>query len=86
MRLYFSRNLILPQLLLAFGLGIVAVPAIALEPAAIQTKAAKFIVKIGGDRGGTGFFVHKSNNRYRGLSSIGTKNRVKDFELLESCS
>jgi peptidyl-prolyl cis-trans isomerase B (cyclophilin B) len=44
-------------------------PAIALEPAAIQTKAAKFIVKIGGDRGGTGFFVRKSNNRYTILTN-----------------
>jgi S1-C subfamily serine protease len=63
------RKLVLAKFLLAFSLGTIALPAIALDPAAIQTRAAKFVVKIGGDRGGTGFFIRKSNNRYTILTN-----------------
>jgi peptidyl-prolyl cis-trans isomerase B (cyclophilin B) len=44
-------------------------PTIALEPAIIQNQSSKFIVKVGGDLGGTGFFVRKNNNRYTILTN-----------------
>jgi FKBP-type peptidyl-prolyl cis-trans isomerase/Trypsin-like peptidase domain len=41
----------------------------ALEPQSIQKQSSKFIVRIGRDFGGTGFFVRKNNYRYTILTN-----------------
>lgn len=49
--------------------NVLTLPISALEPSIIQSQSSKFIVKIGGDAGGTGFFVRKNNNRYTILTN-----------------
>jgi S1-C subfamily serine protease len=44
-------------------------PAIALEPEQIATQAAKFVVRIDGAGGGTGFIVRKNGDRYTVLTN-----------------
>lgn len=54
---------------IALFINNIILPAIALEPQVIQNRSVKFIVKIGGDYGGTGFFIRKYNNRYTILTN-----------------
>jgi S1-C subfamily serine protease len=66
----FSRYLLLTSIIgFTFVSNVLTLPVSALEPSIIQSQSSKFIVKIGGDRGGTGFFVRRSNNRYTILTN-----------------
>jgi S1-C subfamily serine protease len=53
---------LITSLIITSNTAIVSV--LALEPATIQSRSSQFVVKIGGDFGGTGFFVRKRDNKY----------------------
>jgi protein-disulfide isomerase len=57
-------------------------PAIALEPQEIRARAAKFVVRIDGAGGGTGFIVRKSGNRYTVLTNEHVIKSVANYTIL----
>jgi hypothetical protein len=75
---YILLTLAMPGIVL---LNTTALPVMALEPEVIQDRAAKFIVKIGGNKGGTGFFIRKNNNHYTVLTNRHVVEGLKDTIL-----
>jgi peptidyl-prolyl cis-trans isomerase B (cyclophilin B) len=67
-----------------FALNVPRLSAIALDPPIIQGKAAQFIVKIGGDFGGTGFFVRKNQDRYTILTNRHVVKSSSDYIVFTS--
>jgi hypothetical protein len=67
--LKWNRYLLVSTVVFNLVLNISILSAFALEPVIIQERTEKIIVKIGGDRGGTGFFVRKNNGRYTILTN-----------------
>jgi hypothetical protein len=48
---------------------LIPIPSLALEPDAVKNLASKFVVKIEGSDGGTGFIVRKNGSRYTVLTA-----------------
>lgn len=57
-------------------------PAIALDPQEIASQAAKFVVKIDGSGGGTGFIVRKNGNRYTVLTNEHVVRSVASYTIV----
>jgi tetratricopeptide (TPR) repeat protein len=63
-------NLFVPVAIVSIASSLLSLsPAIALEPPEIAAQAAKFVVKIDGAGGGTGFIVRKNGDRYTVLTN-----------------
>jgi S1-C subfamily serine protease len=82
--LRWNRFLSVVTIGMAFTLNAPRLSAIALEPPIIQGKAAQFIVKIGGDYGGTGFFIRKNQNRYTILTNRHVIKNPSDYIIFTS--
>jgi peptidyl-prolyl cis-trans isomerase B (cyclophilin B) len=82
--LRWNRFLLVVIVGVAFTLNVPRLSAIALAPPIIQGKAAQFIVKIGGDFGGTGFFVRKNQNRYTILTNRHVIKNPSDYIIFTS--
>jgi Trypsin-like peptidase domain/AMIN domain len=67
---------------LVFNVPILSV--VALEPVVIQKRTENFIVKIGGNKGGTGFFVKKNNDIYTILTNRHVVNNPAEYIITTS--
>jgi serine protease Do len=63
-------NRFIPVAIVSIASSLLSIaPSVALEPPEIAAQAAKFVVKIDGGGGGTGFIVRKNGNRYTVLTN-----------------
>jgi uncharacterized repeat protein (TIGR01451 family) len=57
-------------------------PAIALDPPEIAVRAEKFVVRIDGGGGGTGFIIRKSGNRYTVLTNEHVVSSARKYTVI----